>query len=160
MKEQRILAVSVVKNSGKTTVIEKLIPALTARGLAVACIKHDGHRFEPDRPGSDSFRHLNAGAYGAAVFDGEKFQIVKRMPVEEHVLLALFPEADLVLLEGFKHSAWPKVEVVRSAVSDACVCREGLLAVVTDREDLAVRVPLFGLEETEKLAEYLIQTLW
>ena len=90
-----IIAVSGVKNSGKTSLIVKLIPELVRRGLRVATIKHDGHRFEADRPGTDSFRHLEAGALGAAVFDGEKFQLVRRAPVDERFLLEQFPEAEL-----------------------------------------------------------------
>jgi molybdopterin-guanine dinucleotide biosynthesis protein B len=70
-KRACVVAVSGIKNSGKTSLIEKLLPALTRRGLRVATVKHDGHRFEPDRPGTDSFRHLTAGAVGTAVFDGE-----------------------------------------------------------------------------------------
>lgn len=129
----KILAVSGVKNSGKTTLIEGLIADLTARGLQVAVIKHDGHAFEPDRPGTDTARHLAAGAYGCAVFDGGKYQLVKRVTVSERELMGHFPEADLILLEGLKDSDWPKVEVVRAGNSVAPVCDPAtLVALVTD----------------------------
>lgn len=157
MREQKVLAISGVKHSGKTTLIEALIPALGRRGVSVSTIKHDGHRFEADRPGTDSFRHLAAGAVGTAVFDGEKFQLVKRTPLGEQELIALFPEADLILLEGFKASAWPKIELVRSAVSRQPVCPgEQLLALVTDVDGLSAEVPVFDLDDAEKLSDFLL----
>ena len=157
MSRGNVVAVCGVKNSGKTTVLEKLVAHLSACGIRVAVVKHDGHRFEADRPGTDTFRHLVAGAMGTAVFDGEKFQVVKRTPVEEDDLIALFPEADVLLLEGFKYSNWPKVEVVRGAVSSAPVCdRDTLLALVSDLP-LEAGVPVLGLEDTEGLARLILE---
>ena len=153
----QVIAVSGVKNSGKTTLIEGLLPELTDRGLRVATVKHDGHRFEADRPGTDSFRHLRAGAYGSAVFDGEKFQLVKRAPVDEQTLVACFPEADLILLEGFKESRWPKVELLRRAVSEEPVCAlSSLLAFVTDWEPERFLCPVFTPGDYAALAGHLL----
>lgn len=157
MSTRKVFAVSGVKNSGKTTLLEKLTAELTARGLRVAAVKHDGHSFEPDRPGADTFRLLEAGAMGAAVFDGEKFQLVKRIPVTEEELIALFPEADLILLEGFKHSSWPKIEVVRAGNSSGPVCgRENLLALATDLPLTLPGVPVFGLNDAAGLADLIV----
>ena len=108
-----VVAVSGVKNSGKTALIEAMLPHLTAAGLRVAVIKHDGHRFLPEPLDTDTGRFLAAGAWGTAIFDGEKYKVVRREAVDEAALIAQFPEADLILLEGFKYSAWPKLEVVR-----------------------------------------------
>ena len=72
-----VVAVSGVKNAGKTTLIQALLPQLTEAGLTVAVIKHDGHQFDPDPPGTDTGRFMAAGAAGTAIFDGEKFKIVK-----------------------------------------------------------------------------------
>ena len=150
----KILAVSGVKNSGKTTVLEGLVARLSARQLKVAVIKHDGHRFAPDRPGTDTFRHLAAGACGAAVFDGEKFQLVRRTAVTERELIPLFPDADLILLDGFKGSSWPKVEVVRAGISEGPVCDPAtLLALVTDLPLSLPGVPVLGLEDGDGLAQ-------
>ena len=157
-KRACVVAVSGIKNSGKTSLIEKLLPALTRRGLRVATVKHDGHRFEPDRPGTDSFRHLAAGAVGTAVFDGEKFQLVRRAAVDEAFLIAQFPDADLILLEGFKDSLWPKIEIVRSAVSRAPVSHpSSRLALVTDCVMEAPGCPVYGLDDTEGLADHLLR---
>ena len=82
--EPVVLAVSGVKNSGKTRLIEALLPLLAARGVKTAVVKHDGHRFTPDTPGTDSFRFFAAGAVGSAVFDGEKFSLTRRAAVDEN----------------------------------------------------------------------------
>ena len=153
-----IVAVSGVKNSGKTSLIVKLLPELIRRGLRVATVKHDGHRFEADRPGTDSFRHLEAGAVGTAVFDGEKFQLVRRAAVDESFLLDQFPEAELILLEGFKDSPWPKIEIVRAAVSEQPVCHPAArLALVTDRAFEDPGCPVFALDDVAGLADFLLR---
>ena len=154
---QTIIAVSGVKNSGKTALLEQLIPILRGRGLRCAVIKHDGHRFAPDREGTDTQRLLRAGAMGAAVFDGEKAQAVKYAAVDETALAALYPEADVIFLEGLKSSAYPKIEVWRTENAPAPVCDPGtLLALVTDAQSGPPGVPRFGLDESEALAELLL----
>ena len=113
-EKQIIFAISGYKNSGKTTLTVKLVKRLTALGYRVATIKHDGHDFEPDVPGTDSYRHREAGAYGCAVFSRNRWMVVKEQPeqemekINEQTLFQMFPEADIILLEGFKHSEWPK----------------------------------------------------
>lgn len=104
-----IFAISGYKNSGKTTLMTRLVAELVRRGLRVATIKHDGHDFQPDVPGTDSFRHREAGAYGTAVFSNHRFLVTKTWEKpDESALIAAFPEADVILLEGFKHSSYPK----------------------------------------------------
>ena len=130
-----ILAVCGIKNSGKTTLLTKITAQLSSEGMKIAVIKHDGHSFQPDRPGTDSFRHKEAGAYATAVFCFSCFSLVKDTngPVDEASLFAFFPEADLILLEGFKYSHYPKIEVMRSAVSRSPASnQEHLVAVVSD----------------------------
>lgn len=152
-----VVAVSGVKNSGKTTLMEKLIAALTARGLRVAAIKHDGHDFVPDAPGTDSWRYGQAGACGYAVFSSQRFQIVREAAVDERELLAAFPDAEVVLLEGFKHSPWPKIEVVRAGNSVGPVCDPAtLLAVATDLPLTVEGAPVVGLEDIEKLTDLIL----
>jgi molybdopterin-guanine dinucleotide biosynthesis protein B len=104
-----IFAICGYKNSGKTTLMTRLISKLTARGWRVAAIKHDGHDFEPDVPGTDSDRHRRAGAYGTAVFSPHRFMLTKTWDTPQaESLIAAFPEADVILLEGFKDSSYPK----------------------------------------------------
>ncbi len=153
----KCLAISGVKNSGKTTLIVKLIPQLTGYGLKVATIKHDGHDFEADVPGTDSFLHKSAGAYGTAVFSSSKFMVVKDTDsCSAEFLAGLFPEADLILLEGFKHSLYPKLEIIRSDVSQSGVCDpETLLGLVTDLPLAFNNVPVFGLNDIENIGKFL-----
>lgn len=108
-KKQLLYAISGYKNSGKTRMITQLIPLLTGVGLKVAVIKHDGHEFEGDVPGTDSYRAKQSGAYGTAVFSENKILVHKDCDhAEERMLIAAFPEADIILLEGFKNSDYPK----------------------------------------------------
>ena len=154
--KQNIIAVSGVKNSGKTTLLTKLIPALQRRGVSCAVIKHDGHGFAADREGTDTCRMLAAGATGTAIFDGEKFQAVKYAAVSEADLFALYPEADLILLEGFKWTAYPKIELVRSGVSEQPVCDpDTLLALVTDTAARIPGIPSYAFEAIEDLADLI-----
>lgn len=169
-KKQLILAVSGIKNSGKTTLITALLPALKKRNLSTAVIKHDGHEFEADIPGTDTWKTGEAGACGTLVFSGTKYMMVKYHPAEStEELISLFPEADIILLEGFKHSEYPKIEVIRKANSLCSVCDPRFLqGIVTDisREELKYdageeveEIPFFELDETEPLAEWICQ-LW
>ena len=72
-----VAAISGIKNSGKTTFLEHLVPVLRARGLRVAVIKHDGHDFTPDVPGTDSYRLREAGAEGVAVYSGTRYLLAE-----------------------------------------------------------------------------------
>lgn len=157
VKKQCMIAVSGVKNSGKTTFLEKLIPVLEEYGIKVAVIKHDGHDFVPDVPGTDSSRLRCAGACGTAIFSKNRWMLAKDEPgMDEERLAEFFPEADLILLEGMKHSAYPKIELVRGAVSRESVCMpETLLALVTDTDFSLPGVPVLGFDEVKKCAEIL-----
>lgn len=156
--KQKIIAVSGVKNSGKTTLLTKLIPELKARGVSCAVIKHDGHGFAADREGTDTCRMLASGAMGAAIFDGEKFQAVKYAAVTEEDLFSLYPEADVILLEGFKWTAYPKIEIVRKGVSEQEVCDpDTLLALVTDTALRLAGVPTYAPDDIAGIADLIEQ---
>jgi len=153
--ESRLFAVSGVKNSGKTTLIEKLLPLLAERGVKTAVIKHDGHSFTPDTPGTDSFRFFAAGACGTAIFDGEKFSVTHRAKTTERELAALFPDADLILLEGFKESKYPKIELIRKENSSKPICTdETCLAYVSDQK-LETDKPVFAQDDAAAVADFL-----
>lgn len=158
MREPTVVAVSGIKNSGKTTFIDEMLPHFFAQGLRVAVIKHDGHSFIPDPPDTDTGRHLAAGACGTAIFDGEKYKVVRRGRVDERALIPFFPDADLILLEGLKCSDWPKLELVRGAISSAPVCDpKNLLALVTDLEISLPGVPVVALDDPAGAAEVILR---
>lgn len=156
-----IVAVSGVKNSGKTTLLEKLVVNLSQKGYKVAVIKHDGHDFVPDVEGTDTDRLRKAGACGCGIFSEKKWMVVKEEPaVSEKDLIGLFPEADFLLLEGFKDSDYPKIEVVRKEISEKSVCRaDTLLALVTDTDISIPGVPALGLNDIGGCTEILLRFL-
>ena len=151
LKHPAVLAVSGVHNSGKTTLLENLIPLLRARGLKVGVIKHDGHDFTPDVPGTDSYRLREAGAEGVAVFSGNRYLLTEEFRLNEQDLLALFERHgyDLVLLEGFGDSGWAKIEVVRSSVSPVGTAFQPM-AIVGD-----VPGADFALDDPAALADWI-----
>ena len=151
LKHPAVLAVSGVHNSGKTTLLERLIPLLRARGLKVGVIKHDGHDFTPDVPGTDSYRLREAGAEGVAVFSGNRYLLTEEFRLNEQDLLALFERHgyDLVLLEGFGDSGWAKIEVVRSSVSPVGTAFQPM-AIVGD-----VPGADFALDDSAALADWI-----
>ena len=108
-RPQLIFAVCGYKNTGKTTAVTGVVKLLTARGYKVAVIKHDGHDFEGDVPGTDSFRHMAAGAYATAVFSSNRYLVHKKCEgTRAEELMAMFPEADIILIEGLKNCTYPK----------------------------------------------------
>lgn len=153
-----VVAVSGVKNSGKTTLITAMLPYFQRRGIQVAVIKHDGHTFQPDPPDTDTGRYLAAGAAGTAIYDGETTKVIWRKTPDLHGLIDLFPQADLVLLEGQKHSAWPKLELVREGNSQQSVCDPAtLLALVTNTDLRLPGIATLSLDDPEDVAEFLMK---
>lgn len=150
-----ILAVSGVKNSGKTTFLEHILPLLSQKGWNVAVLKHDGHSFTPDVQGTDSFRLRCAGAKGVAVYCDTHYMLVEDRQIDERELAEHFSNMDLLLVEGGKHSSLPKLEIVRCACSEKTVCeKETLLAVVTDSpKDFGL--PKLGLTDYEAAASWI-----
>jgi molybdopterin-guanine dinucleotide biosynthesis protein B len=159
-KEPAVLAVSGRKNSGKTTCIEKLLPFLTREGVRTGVIKHHGHEFDPDVPGTDTYRFFHNGAIGTVITDDDNFMLVKRGPVDDQTLIGYFEEADLILLEGYKRSAWPKIEMMRHIKEPDCDPAT-LVAVVSDDADCAVPegVPVFRFGDYEGIVALIMKRI-
>ena len=147
-------------NAGKTTLLEKLIRELSGRGRRVGTVKHHFHGpVEVDVPGKDSWRHRQAGAVAVALASREAFFVVRETPEElplEAIVHRALTGVDLVLTEGFKSGAMPKIEVNRAAQGAPLLCGadDHLVAVVTDRP-LDVPVPQFGLDDVAALADFI-----
>ena len=153
----QIICIAGRSQSGKTTLIEKLIPVIKEKGYRVGSIKHSHHIFDFDKSGKDSWRHKDAGAETVIVASPGKIAMVKN----DHEgtlesLLNYFSDLDLVIAEGYKNARQPKIEVVRAARhSDALLKgNDWLVAVVTDA-DLDIDLPVFGLEDVEALANFI-----
>lgn len=154
-----LLAISGVKNSGKTTLIEKILPKLKKAGYKVATVKHDGHDFECDIEGTDTYKHRKAGAFGTAIFSKNKFMVIKEQQgTKEEELISYFSEADIIILEGFKYSDYPKIEIVRKENSAESVCKkETLLAIATDIDDFESSVDTVDLNDINSIVNLIIE---
>lgn len=145
-------------NVGKTTLLEKLIPALKQRGYRVATIKHHSHPgFELDRPGKDTWRHAQAGSDHVVIAAPDKVASIRRVEREPTLdeIVATISDVDIILTEGYKRSDKPKIEVVRAERGVEPICTpEELVAIATD-VPVALAVPQFGLEDAEGLARLL-----
>ena len=130
----KIIDICGVKDSGKTTLISALVELYSSRGLRAAVIKHDGHDFECDLPGTDTRSFTDHGAYGVACFSANRMFVHRQGTGEtEEQLLRLFPEADIIFIEGLKGSSYDKIEVIRAGVSDAPASDpEGRFLIATD----------------------------
>jgi molybdopterin-guanine dinucleotide biosynthesis protein B len=118
---RRLFGIAGFSGSGKTTLIEAVLPLLRARGLTVAVIKHTHHDFDIDQPGKDSHRFRAAGAVPVLLSSDHRSAMLiehRDTPPTLAALLALLPPVDLVLVEGYKREAIPKLEVHREALCD------------------------------------------
>lgn len=155
---QKILCICGIKNSGKTTYIQHLIRHLKEMGKIVAVIKHDGHDFEGDRPGTDTYRYHAAGAEETAIFSEKRCMINADRAIGLKALINGFSDADIILVEGMKESALPKVEIVRKEISCTLSCsRKNLIAVVTDCEADFDDVEKWPLEDCSSCLAYLLE---
>ena len=149
--------------TGKTTLIEKLVRELSGRGLRVAVIKHAHHKVVLDTPGKDSWRYKQAGAAISMLVTANELQLVadaveRREPRE--LALRFLGEADIVLAEGFSHAAGAKIEVLRreSSTVPRCSIEDGLVAIVTDVDEVYPQLPHFGLEDIGGIAQFMLGT--
>ncbi|GBD85899.1 molybdopterin-guanine dinucleotide biosynthesis adapter protein [bacterium BMS3Abin02] len=152
--------VSIVAKSGtgKTTLLEKLLPELKGHGLAVGVLKHHSHLSSFDVPGKDTYRLAEAGAdvvVGASPVQVAVFRRENGSGDLDAVIAQNFAGMDLVLTEGYKRGTYPKIEVHRSERSDELLCDvTEMLALVTDQPwDLPV--PQFDLDDVVGLAGFL-----
>jgi molybdopterin-guanine dinucleotide biosynthesis protein B len=150
-------------NSGKTTLIERLIPALVNDGYRIATIKHAGHGFNLDTEGKDSWRHKRAGA--STVIVTSKGSLAMFTDVDEDVrveeLRARYVQdsTDLIIAEGWKHEGYPKIVVVRDHVGEVEVSPEGLLALVSNQplDRVPAGVPVLDPDDIEGLAAIIVK---
>jgi len=156
--------------SGKTTLLKTVIPALRARGLRPAMIKHAHHEFDVDKPGKDSYELRHAGADQMLVASCRRYALMTetpetddgRVPDLDMLCSRLDPaRADLILVEGFKHFDLPKIEVYRPAAGKSPLYPEvpGVIAVATDAGSLDFDGPLLPLNDPEAVAAFVIETL-
>ena len=148
---------------GKTTLIEKLIPALVAKGLRIGTIKHHHGDIQMDIPGKDTWRHKQAGAQAVLLSSptgiGFIQDVTEDTPVED-LADRFFLGFDLVIAEGFKWTDLPKIEVFRSSVYDKPMQDPGesLIAVVSDVH-IRSNLPWFKPEDMDKLVAFIVEKI-
>lgn len=161
-----IIGIAGWKKSGKTTLTVRLIEEFTRRGLKVASLKHAHHAFQIDDGETDSARHRRAGAGQVAVVSGARWAIVTELngapePNFEEIIAALEP-CDLVIVEGYKSAAIPKIEARRLA----SITRKPLsdddplvMAIAADHEVEDARLPVFALDDVTGMADFIAERL-
>ena len=157
----KVIGIAGWSGAGKTTLLTRVIPCLTARGLRVSTIKHAHHGLEVDRPGKDSHTHRMAGATEVLVSSANRFALMHELRGHREwtldALLEKLSPVDLVLIEGFKTQAHPKLEVFRAAVKKPPLYPEdeNIVAIASDKP-LAAKVPVVSLDDIEAVTDILV----
>ena len=158
-----VIAFAAYSGTGKTTLIEKLVCELKNRGLRLAVIKHDGHKFEIDHEGKDSWRFQKAGADITLIASATKMALVEQRPRTFEENIAMLHDVDLILVEGYKQETLPRIGICRKATD------KGLpgdvtdyVAVVTDDTEIAARaqeagIPHYGLDDVDGVIALILR---
>ncbi|MBU3109972.1 molybdopterin-guanine dinucleotide biosynthesis protein B [Clostridium lacusfryxellense] len=166
-KQTLILSIVATKsNTGKTTLIEKLIIKLKLRNYSVGVLKHDAHKFDIDKEGKDSFKFSAAGADNVIISSSNKLAMIKKLraevPIDE--ILLLFKDIDIILIEGYKNNNYPKIEVHRKCVDSNLLCTSSnyklseFIALASD-EELDVGIPLLDLNDIDTICDFIENNL-
>ena len=160
----RIFGFAGWSGSGKTTLIESLVPRLTARGLRVSLVKHAHHDFDVDQPGKDSHRHRTAGCTEVLVSSAARWALMHELRGAPELslpdALARLSPCDLVLVEGWKRAAIPKLEVWRSILGKPALHTGDawVRGVATDAPaEVAIGLPVFALQDADAIATFVTE---
>jgi molybdopterin-guanine dinucleotide biosynthesis protein B len=158
----RIIGLAGWQNSGKTTLLAKVIPCLVARGRTVSTVKHAHAGFDVDQPGKDSHTHRMAGASEVLIGSAKRFALVHELrgapePSLAELLLKLSP-VDLVIVEGYKAHPHPKLELYRASVGKPLIHPNDswVVAVASDVALAGCALPVIGLDDIETIADVLL----
>ena len=157
----RVYGVIGWKNSGKTSLMERLVAEITRRGFSVSTVKHVHHDVDLDQPGKDSHRHRAAGASEVVLASAHRFALMREHrgtePDLAEVLSRMAP-VDLILVEGYKRDAHAKIEVFRREAGHELIQPGDPLvrAVATDMALDALPVPVLNLNDTNQIADFIL----
>src|SRR4030067_2090083 len=154
-----IISIVGKSDSGKTTLIEKLVPELTRRGYRIATVKHDVHGFEVDQEGKDSWRHKRAGAHTVIISSPNKVALIRNVEKDltlEEIREKLVQDVGLILSEGYKKDVQPKIEIFRKEKHKELLCtrENNLVAIVSDKK-FRVGVSCFSLDDIRGVADFI-----
>ena len=152
------------KNAGKTTLVERLVAELTGRGYTVSTIKHTHHGVDLDRPGKDSYRHRQAGAGQTILASSARWALMTELrgapepPLE--ALIARLDPCDIVIVEGYKRDAHPKVEAWRAETGQPLIAREDpTVRAVASNDAPEAAQPVIGLDDVAAIADFILADL-
>ncbi len=160
---QKVIGVAGFKNSGKTTLVEKLVRHLTGLGYRVSTVKHAHHSFDIDHEGRDSFRHRKAGATEVAVISRDRTAIIHELRAEEppslDMVLARLQPCDIVIVEGYKRDSHDKIEVRNLGLDHAPLAGDDPTVVAIAANGLVPGspVPVFDRDDVAALARFIIR---
>jgi molybdopterin-guanine dinucleotide biosynthesis protein B len=155
----RLIGLSGWSGSGKTILITALVPALIRRGRTVSTVKHAHHSFEVDKPGKDSFVHREAGAHEVLISSARRMALMRELREEPEPglreLLQRLGPVDLVLVEGFKREAHPKIEIHRAVVGMPLLYPTDphIMAIASDPELAEAPIPHVSLNDIAAIAD-------
>ena len=153
-----VLGFAAFSGTGKTTLLEKLIPILTERGLKVAVVKHDAHGLSFDQEGKDSDRFAKAGAQYSIVSSQENSAVFIAKPLEPEEAVSLAKDADLILVEGYKNASFAQIGMARAATGKGFTAELSRFeAIVTDLPVQECQIPVFGFDAEEEIAEFILE---
>ena len=144
-------------NSGKTTILEKLISKLTEEGYKIGTVKHAHKNFKLDKKGKDSFRHMESGAEMVIIADPEKIHITKKIKNDNFTnLKPYFTDMDLIIVEGYKKESIPKIPIIQNKVTDKSlyVNNPYVIALISDT-DIKHRLPVFKRNDISRLSQFI-----
>ncbi|MEN3378661.1 MAG: molybdopterin-guanine dinucleotide biosynthesis adapter protein [Hyphomicrobiales bacterium] len=157
----KVIGIAGWSGAGKTTLLTRVIPCLAARGLRVSTVKHAHHAFDVDQPGKDSHTHRKAGATEVLVSSANRWALMHELRGEPEwalgALLGKLSPVDLVLVEGFKREAHPKLEVYRAVVGKPLLHPEdeNIVAIASDGA-VKASVPVLSLDDIDAVADILL----
>lgn len=155
-----VFAFAAYSGTGKTTLIEGVVRVLKARGLRVAVVKHDGHRFEIDREGKDSWRFAHAGADITVISSQEKTAYIEQRPLTLEQLLDMAHDVDLILVEGYKNASLPQIGIARRATGKGFTAPlERYIAIATDMDEVETALPRFALNDYQGVADFMVKNM-
>jgi molybdopterin-guanine dinucleotide biosynthesis protein B len=157
----KVIGIAGWSGAGKTTLLTRVIPCLAARGLRVSTVKHAHHAFDVDRAGKDSHTHREAGATEVLVSSANRWALMHELRGEDEwtldALLEKLSPVDLVLVEGFKTQAHPKLEVYRAVVGKPLLHPgdPNIVAIASDG-DIKATIPVIPLDDIEAVTDILV----
>ncbi|MDB5055406.1 MAG: molybdopterin-guanine dinucleotide biosynthesis protein [Bacilli bacterium] len=163
MNEQAVFQVVGYKNTGKTTLICRLIARLAEKGLRVGTVKHDAHQFEVDQPGRDTWKHREAGAQAVAISSASRTAFIEERSTSLEDLLRKFHNIDIVLVEGFKFEKYAKIVILKSEehleLLHSTKNIKGMVswfAMESLNSQIPADIPCFRIEDEDAILELIL----